>query len=153
MEAQARRAPGAPFNPQWLSREDQAEIEGLGYPGEYLPVVMAFSRAMVDWPLLAPAELRCPALWLMGTENAVAQESLREYADALPASRVRAEVLAGLTHGQEFEAVDRVLPAALAFLASSRESTARRGAGQKAIGAPIDQPQTPVYPRSSDPQG
>ena len=40
---------GSTFDPRLLSVADQEEIQRLSFSGELLPVVLAFSSAMLDW--------------------------------------------------------------------------------------------------------
>jgi pimeloyl-ACP methyl ester carboxylesterase len=97
-----------------LSKEMQDEWHELK-----VPVSLAWFSAMLDWGAVEPTDLRCPTLWLVGSENAVAMASIQAYAAALPESLVQVQVVAGLDHMQEFTEIERVLPVMLAFTTSA----------------------------------
>jgi pimeloyl-ACP methyl ester carboxylesterase len=80
------------------------------------PVTAAWIGALLDYPAVEPGEMRSPTLWLVGTSNATAMESVRKYETALSGTRVQLTKLEGLTHPQELEQIDQTLPAALTFL-------------------------------------
>jgi pimeloyl-ACP methyl ester carboxylesterase len=84
-----------------------------------VPLSLAWLSAMLDWGAVEPIDMRCPTLWLVGSENAVTMASIQAYAAALPESLVQVHVVAGLDHMQEFTEMDRVLPAMLAFTTSA----------------------------------
>lgn len=111
-------ARGEAFDPKSLSQKDQEDIQGLSFPGELLPSVLAWSTAMLDWGKVTPAEFRCPTLWLIGSENEKALESFKEYKEELPGSNVQVRMLEGMNHEQEFENMDQVLPVILDFVKS-----------------------------------
>ena len=90
--------------------------ETESFPGEFLPSVLAWSTAMLDWSLITPKDFLCSTLWLIGTENDKALESYKEYEAEIPGSKVQVHLLEGLNHEQEFENIDRVLPIILEFL-------------------------------------
>jgi pimeloyl-ACP methyl ester carboxylesterase len=99
---------------QTLSAEDQAMLRDFD-----VPVILAWVRAMLDWPAVEPADLCCPTLWLLGSKDDEAMQSLAFYAESLPGSTITAHVLQGLDHNEAFEATDQVLPLVLAFCAAS----------------------------------
>jgi len=107
---------GKPFNPKSLSPKDQEDIRRLSFPGELLPGVLAWSTAMLDWGTVTPADLLCPALWIIGTKNQNAMAGFREYEQEIPRSRVQVRLFEGMTHEQEFDSIEQVLPAILDFL-------------------------------------
>lgn len=115
-EPAVRSARGGKFDPESLSTKDQEDLRQLSFPGESLPRVLAWSTAMLDWDIVTPADLRCPTLWLIGTENDKALESYREYETEIPHSKVQVHLLEGLNHEQEFENIEQVLPVIHAFL-------------------------------------
>lgn len=106
------------FDPGSLSARDQEEIRQLSFPGELLPAVLAFSTAMLNWDTVTPANILCPALWLVGSENKNAMDSFREYQEELCDSRVQVRIFEGMTHEQEFANIEQVLPCILSFLRS-----------------------------------
>jgi pimeloyl-ACP methyl ester carboxylesterase len=81
----------------------------------HIPVMLAWVRAMLDWPAIEPADFGCPTLWVVGSEDRHAMASLREYEEALKGSRVRVHVVEALDHEQAFDEIDVVLPTMLAF--------------------------------------
>ena len=112
------KAASGTFDPKSLSQKDQEDIHELSFPGELLPSVLAWSTAMLDWGIVTPADLLCPTLWLIGTENDKALESYREYEAEIPGSKVQVHLLEGLNHEQEFTEIDKVLPVILGFIRS-----------------------------------
>jgi pimeloyl-ACP methyl ester carboxylesterase len=93
-----------------LSADDQDELQS----GE-IPVALAWLSAMLEWVAIAPGDLLCPTLWLVGSRNENALASFQEYRAALKESNVQVQVVDGLDHRQEFTEIDQVLPAMLAF--------------------------------------
>ena len=112
------KAASGTFDPKSLSPKDQEDIHELSFSGELLPSVLAWSTAMLDWGIVTPADLLCPTLWLIGTENDKALESYREYESEIPGSKVQVHLLEGLNHEQEFTEIDKVLPIILDFIRS-----------------------------------
>lgn len=107
---------GNPFNPRTLSAKDQEDIQQLSFPGEMLPFTLAWSIAILDWSTVTPADIRCPALWLIGSENDKAMESLNQYHEEIPASKVEVQIIDGLNHVQEFDRIEQVLQVILSFI-------------------------------------
>lgn len=93
-----------------LPQEDRETLEHLD-----VPVVMAWGRAMIDWPDVGPADLRCPTLWLVGSEDEPAMASARENEASLAGSRVQLHIVEGLDHDQLFSEVEQVWPLLLEF--------------------------------------
>jgi len=93
-----------------LSSEDQEIWQQLN-----VPVTLAWLTAMLDWGQNEPGDLSCPTLWLAGSENESTIASMKAYEAVLNDTNVRAFVVAGLTHPQEFEEIELVLPTMLAF--------------------------------------
>jgi len=83
-----------------------------------VPAMLGWVRAMLDWPSVEPADFRCPALWLVGSEDAHAMASLEEYQESLKESRVEVLVVKGLDHEGVFDEIDQVFPMMLAFTES-----------------------------------
>jgi pimeloyl-ACP methyl ester carboxylesterase len=83
-----------------------------------VPVMLGWVRAMLDWPVVEPADFRCPTLWLVGSEDPHAMASFEEYEEALKESGVQVHVLEGLDHQEVFDEIDRVFPTMLAFTTS-----------------------------------
>jgi hypothetical protein len=55
-------------------------------------------------------------LWLIGSENDKAMESLNEYKEQIPASKVQVRIISGLNHVQEFDNIEQILPVILYFI-------------------------------------
>jgi pimeloyl-ACP methyl ester carboxylesterase len=80
-----------------------------------VPVTLAWLGAMLDYPIINPADMPCPTLWLVGSANADAMASATAHKAGLDGTEVSLTILDGLTHAQELERVDVTLPHALAF--------------------------------------
>lgn len=80
-----------------------------------MPLALAWLGALLDWPAVEPADLRCPTLWAVGTKNDGAMESVREHEPILPSTRVSLCLFEDFNHQQEFTMIDRVFPEYLAF--------------------------------------
>ncbi len=109
-------AAGEKFDPSLLSTQDQEDIRQFSFPGEMLPYVLAWSTAMLDWGAVTPKDLRCPTLWIIGTENASALADYKVYEEELPRSKVQVRLFEGMTHEQEFDNIGQVLPVILEFI-------------------------------------
>jgi pimeloyl-ACP methyl ester carboxylesterase len=100
-----------------LSAEDRA-VWQTGTPLGSVPVVLAWLVAMLDWPSVEPADLRCPTLWLVGTGNENAMPSVNEYSESLARTKVKLHLVPALTHEEELAKVDEVFPPMLKFTES-----------------------------------
>lgn len=92
---------------------DQEMLQNLN-----IPAMLGWVQAMLDWPSVEPADFLCPTLWLVGSQDQIAIESVREYKIALKGSQVQVQIIEGLDHEQIFEQIDAVFPAMLAFTKS-----------------------------------
>jgi pimeloyl-ACP methyl ester carboxylesterase len=93
-----------------LSSEDQEIWQQLD-----VPVTLAWLKAMLEWGQNDPSNLRCPTLWLAGTENTGTIASMKAYENMLKDTNMRTFVVEGLNHPQEFEEIALVFPTMLAF--------------------------------------
>jgi pimeloyl-ACP methyl ester carboxylesterase len=93
-----------------LSQYDQEFLRNFK-----VPVMLGWVRAMLGWPDVEPRGFRCPTLWLVGSQDAPAIDSLEVYQSCLEGSRLQVQVLEGLDHMQVFEQIDRVYPLMLEF--------------------------------------
>jgi pimeloyl-ACP methyl ester carboxylesterase len=93
-----------------LAAEDRGALQGGN-----VPLALAWLSAMLDWGSNRPEDLVAPALWLIGSENAEAIASLKEHENTLSSTRVRPQVVHGLTHLQEFTDTQAVLPLLTSF--------------------------------------
>jgi pimeloyl-ACP methyl ester carboxylesterase len=75
-------------------------------------------KAMLDYPAVEPADMRCPTLWLVGTANENTMASVRAYQPKLAGTRVTLAIVEGLTHPQELEQIDQVFPQEIEFTRS-----------------------------------
>lgn len=96
-----------------LSQDDREFVQSFN-----VPVMMAWGRAMLDWPAVEPADFRCPTLWLVGSEDQGAMASVREYEQSLEGSRVQLHIVEGFNHEQVFDEIDKVFATLLAFTLS-----------------------------------
>lgn len=80
--------------------------------------MLAWGRAMLDWPPVEPADFLCPVLWLVGSEDKTAMVSVRQYQPSLENSSVQLHILEGLNHFQVFKEIDRSFAPMLAFTQS-----------------------------------
>ena len=100
-----------------LSPADQELLRALN-----VPAMTGWVRAMLDWPAVAPPDFRCPTLYLVGSQDLHATQSLKEYETSIPGSLLLVQVVEGLDHDQLFEAVDQILPILFAFSEKRIES-------------------------------
>jgi pimeloyl-ACP methyl ester carboxylesterase len=84
----------------------------------HVPSMLGWVRAMLDWPSVEPRDFCCPTLWLVGSEDRHAMDSLREYEGTLQKTQVRVQVASGLDHNQIFDEIDQVYPIMLGFTKS-----------------------------------
>jgi pimeloyl-ACP methyl ester carboxylesterase len=98
-----------------LSANDRELLQRLN-----VPAMLGWVRAMLDWPAVVPTDFRCPTLWLIGSEDRHAMDSLTAYEESLKSSRMQVHVVEGLDHEQTFDEIDRVFPVILAFIQAQR---------------------------------
>ncbi len=80
------------------------------------PLGAAWTSALLEYPPVEPADMKCPTLWVVGTSNPSAIASASAYERQLAGTRVQLVKLEGLTHPQELERIDVTLPRALEFM-------------------------------------
>ena len=95
-----------------LSEVDKVNLRKLK---DILPVNLAWGCAILEWPVILPKDIHCPALLLIGSKNADAIAGLKKYQIDLPGSLIKSHIIDGLTHKQEFSEIDKVLPILLEF--------------------------------------
>lgn len=86
-----------------LSEADQRKLEEHG-----VPLKVASFGAMLDWPSVDPSDMLCPTLWLVGSKNEGAMESIKNFEEDIKDSLVQVAVIDGLDHEQEFTQIDQV---------------------------------------------
>lgn len=94
-----------------LSKEDQENLAEV-----HLSRWIAVFQGMVSWPDVAPADLLCPTLLLVGSDSEAYQTFISDEMEGIKAAGVQVQVFDGLTHMDEFSAIDLVLPVAQSFL-------------------------------------
>jgi pimeloyl-ACP methyl ester carboxylesterase len=77
---------------------------------------VACFQAMRSWPVIEPADVRCPAMVLAGTKNHSAVRWIESNREALEGAGVMVEVVPGLDHPAEFTRIEEVLPPVRQFL-------------------------------------
>lgn len=99
--------------------------------------------AMLQYPPVEPRDMKCPTLWLVGTENANALASAQAYAPRLQGTAVELHWLDGLTHAQELSRRDVTLPKALAFTVAIESVRPGRAPLPRPAPAPVAPPVSP----------
>jgi pimeloyl-ACP methyl ester carboxylesterase len=80
-----------------------------------VPVNLASLGAILDWGFIGPKDIRCPALYLVGSKNDSAMASIKEYKESIINTNIQIRIIKGLNHYQEFTEIDKVFPDMLAF--------------------------------------
>jgi dienelactone hydrolase len=80
-----------------------------------MPSQPTWLTALIAYPRVEPSEMKCPTLWLVGTNNEGAYASAKQYQGKLAGTKVTLEIIEGLNHPQEFESIDRVYPREVEF--------------------------------------
>ena len=87
----------------------------------HIPVFVACFQAMRDWPSIEPADLKCPAMLLVGTRNKSTMNYVQSERSALDSAGIQVKIITGLDHQKEFSQIDRVFPVVSSFLNSQIE--------------------------------
>ena len=102
---------------EWeIGQAERKFIEGVD-----LPLALALYQAMVWWPSIAPADLRCPSYVYAGSADTLVAGVLETQRAEIETAGMKLRVMTGLDHLQEITAIDRVLPDILAFLRALRD--------------------------------
>ena len=96
-----------------LSPGDVVALEG----GVAVSTLMLGS--MVDYPVLEPAEIKAPTLWLIGAADTSAMENVKAYEPKLKGTSVTLKLLDGLSYSDSFARIDPALAAVEPFLKSA----------------------------------
>jgi pimeloyl-ACP methyl ester carboxylesterase len=75
--------------------------------------------AMLDYPPVAPADIKVPTLWLIGAADASGMENVKQFEGKLGGTKVTFKQLSGLSYTDSFARIDPVLAEAEPFLAST----------------------------------
>ncbi len=98
------------LNLESLSPQDQEQLLRRN-----MPLIVAQASSMLEWGRIEPGDIRCPTLWLAGSDNDGAMAGIAEYGALLEGSSVQVQVVEGLDHTQELTSIDKVLPLMLEF--------------------------------------
>ncbi len=98
------------LNPASLSPQDREQLLSRN-----MPLIVAQAGSMLEWGRIEPGDIRCPTLWLAGSDNDAAMAGIAEYGALLEGSNVQVQVVEGLDHTQELTSIDKVLPLMLEF--------------------------------------
>jgi dienelactone hydrolase len=80
-----------------------------------MPAPPTWITAMLSYAPVEAADMKCPTLWVVGTNNEAAYASAKQYQPKLAGTKVVLEFVEGLNHSQEFVSIDRVFPTELEF--------------------------------------
>lgn len=80
-----------------------------------MPNPPTYITAMIGYPKVEPADMKCPTLWVVGSKNENAYQSAQAYKSRLAGTKVTLEIFDGLDHPAEFGDIDRVFPRETAF--------------------------------------
>ena len=86
----------------------------LGYIKQ-MPLPPKYITAMIGYPAVEPADMKCPTLWVVGSRNENAFASAQAYKPKLAGTKVTLEIFEGLDHPQEFAMIDRVFQREIEF--------------------------------------
>ncbi len=95
-----------------------ADADRIRWEAGNVEIGVAQLGAILDWPPVEPAAMRCPTLWVVGTANEIAMASVAAYQPSLAPTRVTVQLLPGLTHERELTSVDDVMPVIRPFLSA-----------------------------------
>jgi pimeloyl-ACP methyl ester carboxylesterase len=101
------------INLESLSEEDRNYLQYTN-----VPVNLASLRAMLDWNFIGPKDIRCPALYLVGSKNDLVMASIEEYKESIIKNNIQIRIIEGINHVQEFAEIEKVFPFMLAFTTS-----------------------------------
>jgi pimeloyl-ACP methyl ester carboxylesterase len=79
--------------------------------------------ALVDYPVLEPAEIKVPTLWLIGAADTSAMENVKAYQPKLKGTAVTLKLLDGLSYSDSFSKLEPALAAVEPFLKSAAAPT------------------------------
>ena len=111
-----------------LDLTSMTEADRTAWQRGPMPVTIAWLTAMLDYPPIEPRDLRAPTLWVVGTANEGAMESVGIYRDQLRNTPVTLSLFEGLNHPQELLRIDTVFPQELEFTRRNRRQPGQRPA-------------------------
>ena len=80
-----------------------------------MPTVTNWITALIGYPPVEPVDMKCPTLWVVGTNNEAAYASAKRYQPKLPGTKVTLAIIEGLDHPEEFEQIDGVFSREVEF--------------------------------------
>lgn len=95
----------------FLTSEERSFVESID-----LELALAVYKAITDWPVIRPQDLRCPAFVYVGSADEPIIGVLREQRVEIEKAGIRFKIFDGLNHFEEITATDAVLPDVLEFL-------------------------------------
>ena len=75
--------------------------------------------ALVDYPVLEPAEIKVPTLWVVGAADASAMVNVKAYEPKLKGTSVTLKLLDGLSYSDSFSRIEPAMAAIEPFLKSN----------------------------------
>lgn len=108
-----------------LSRGDREALNGD------TPITSLAVGALVDYPPLEPSDIKAPALWIVGADDATALPNAKEYRDKLKDTRVTLKILDGASYTDCFVHADEVIGVAAPFLTGAAAATSSPGTSVK----------------------
>ncbi len=81
-----------------------------------LGFALSVYKAVIDWPIIQPKDLRCPAFVYAGSADTPIVVVLQQQRGEMEQAAIEFKIFPGLNHFQELTNVGEVLPAILAFL-------------------------------------
>jgi len=77
--------------------------------GQMAGMLVCF-RAMRNWPIIDPEEIRCPSMIIVGSNNKNVIRWTRENEGKLDQADVELQIIDGQNHSQEFTKINQVFP-------------------------------------------
>jgi hypothetical protein len=78
--------------------------------------------AMIDYPLLEPADIKVPTLWAVGSDDS-AIENAKEYEPKLKGTPVTLKVLSSVNYSDSFIKIDQIMETVEPFLKKAVPTT------------------------------
>lgn len=78
--------------------------------------------AIVDYPVLEPADIKAPTLWLIGAADTSAMENVKAYEAKLKGTQVTLKLLDGLSYSDSFSRLEPAMAAVEPFLKAQTAS-------------------------------
>lgn len=95
--------------------EDVSEKDKNAIASGYIPVWLGTLRAMRKWGSIDPEDVKCPILFVIGSENEYVMKWKEANREGLGKANIQIEIFEGLDHNQEFDEIDVVFPVLSSF--------------------------------------